>query len=85
MKKNSQEFFKKFRKRDDDDDPRFPYPYIFKPPKPPDDLALALGVQFHTSPKKKDPKDEIYCQYCGRELRKEEQLTHSCQKKPNNS
>jgi len=73
------------KKKRDDDDASFPYPYIFKPPKPPDDVAMAPQVLIHAPLKEKDPVEEIYCQYCGRELRKEEQLTHSCQKKPNNS
>ena len=35
----------KFFKRGDNDDDRFPYPYIFKPPSPPDDLALAARAR----------------------------------------
>jgi len=72
----------KNRNQDDDDDDRFPYPYIFKPPKPPDDFAMASQVQVHTPLKIKDPVGQKFCQYCGRELTKEEQLTHSCKKKP---
>ena len=71
--------------REDIDDDRYPYPYVFKPPSPPDDLALAPRVQLRSSPNKKDRKEKINCQYCGMELTKEEQLTHSCQKKPKNS
>jgi len=61
---------------------RFPYPYIFKPPEPPDDIALAPRVQLRSSPNKKDREEKINCQYCGLVLTKEEQLTHSCKKKP---
>ena len=61
-----------------------PYPYIFKPPYPPDDLALAPRTQLRQPPKKKDIEEKIHCQYCGRELTKEEQITHSCKKKPKN-
>jgi len=61
---------------------RYPYPYVFKPPESPDDLALAPRVQLHASPKKKDPEEKIICQFCGRELTKEEHLNHSCKKKP---
>ena len=68
--------------RIDDDDERFPYPYIFKPPKPPDDFAMAPRAQLRKSPKKKDTEEKINCQFCGTELTKEEQLTHSCKKKP---
>ena len=67
---------------DDDDDGRFPYPYIFKPPEPPDDFAMAPQVQLRAPLKEKDPEEEIYCQYCGRKLTKEDQTTHSCKKKP---
>jgi len=74
------------KKRDyyneDDDDLSFPYPYIFKPPEPPDDFAMAPQVQIRAPLKEKDSRDEISCQYCGRELTKEDQLTHSCKKKP---
>ena len=68
--------------RDDDGDDRFPYPYIFKPPEPPDDVALAPQVQIRAPLKEKGHEDKVNCQYCGRELTKEEQLTHSCKKKP---
>ena len=64
------------------DEDRFPYPYIFKPPEPPDDVAVAPRVQLKASPKKKDPEDEVNCQFCGIELTKEEQFAHSCKKKP---
>ena len=67
---------------DDDDDDRFPYPYILNPPKPPDDFAMAPQVQLRTPLKKKKPEDEFFCQYCGMKLTKEEQSTHSCKKKP---
>jgi len=73
-------FQNRTRKRDKDD--RFPYPYVFKPPSPPDDLALAPRTQLRQPPKKKDTKEKINCQYCGKELTEEEQLTHSCKKKP---
>jgi len=75
-------FFKNLRKRAFKDRDRYPYPYVFKPPEPPDDLALAPRVQLRSSPKKKYPNEKINCQFCGMELTKEEQLTHSCEKKP---
>ena len=68
--------------REDNDDDRFPYPYVFKPPSPPDDLALAARAQLRQPPEKKDREEQICCQYCGMELIKEEQLTHSCKEKP---
>ena len=74
------------KKRDyyneDDDDLSFPYPYIFKPPEPPDDFAMAPQVQLLAPLKEKDPEEEIYCQICGMELTEEEQSTHSCKNKP---
>ena len=69
----------------DDDDIRYPYPYVFKPPSPPDDFEMAPQIQVRSSSKKKDTEIEINCQYCGRKLTKDEQLTHSCKKKPKNS
>jgi len=77
---NADEALEIFRRGSGDD--RYPYPYVFKPPESPDDLALAPRVQLHASPKKKDPEEKIICQFCGRELTKEEQFTHSCKKKP---
>jgi len=68
--------------RSDDDDDRFPYPYIYKPPKPPDDFDMAPQLQIHASPKDNNPDDETSCQYCGLKLIKEESLAHSCKKKP---
>jgi hypothetical protein len=65
-----------------DDDDRFPYPYIFTHPKPPDDFEPAPQSQVFAPSKDKDSEDEEYCQYCGRKLTKEEQITHSCKKKP---
>ena len=67
---------------DDDGEDNLPYPYILNPPKPPDDFAMAPQVQLRTSLKEKDPEEEIHCQHCGIKLNKEEQLTHSCKKKP---
>ena len=72
----------KFFKRGDNDDDRFPYPYIFKPPSPPDDLALAARAQLRQPPKKKDLEEKAHCQYCGMDLIDNEQYTHSCKKKP---
>ena len=69
---------------DDDDEDYPPYPYIFNPPKPPDDFAMAPQVQLRTPLKKKYPEDEFFCQYCGMKLTKGELTTHSCKKKPKN-
>jgi len=64
-----------------DDDDRYPYPYIFKPPEPPGDLGLETQLQVKKS-MDKEPENEIYCQYCGRKLTKEEKFSHNCRKRP---
>ena len=66
---------------DDDNDDRYPYPYILKPPEPPGDLGVAPQSQIK-KPIKFEPEDEIYCQYCGRKLTKEERFSHNCRKSP---
>jgi len=71
---------KREEKKDGGD--RFPYPYIFTHPRPPDDFAAAAQVQVRAPLKDKDPEGEVNCQYCGVKLTKEEQFTHSCKKKP---
>jgi len=67
-----------------DDDDYIPFPYIFNPPKPPDDFAMAPQVHVRTPLKEENLEKSINCQYCGMKLTKEEQLTHSCKKKPKN-
>ena len=67
---------------DDDDNDFYPYPFIFKPPKPPDDFEMAAQVKIRPSIKEKDVRTEKICQYCGMKLTQEDQLTHSCRKKP---
>jgi len=74
--------FLNFRSKDDDGDDRYPYPYIFKPPGPPDDFAMAPQLLIRPSLKKKEPEEEKYCQYCGIKLTNEEESTHSCKEKP---
>ena len=67
---------------DRDDSDRFPFPYIFNHPRPPDDLAPAAQVQVRIPPKKENTDEEVNCQYCGMELSEEAKFTHSCKKKP---
>lgn len=57
----------------------YPYPYIFKPPGPGD---LGAKTQAKIKPKVKDSKYKTYCQYCGKEILKDEQFHHDCRKKP---
>lgn len=59
----------------------FPYPYIFKPPKPPDDIAVAgvapqLKVQRLNSEEEADNK--LICKYCGSKLVKEQKFCRVC-------
>ncbi|MGB5912206.1 MAG: hypothetical protein WBH31_13515 [Promethearchaeia archaeon] len=72
---------KNWVKRDDDENEYFPYPYIFKPPGPPGDLGAETQSQIKI-PIEKKPESKIYCQYCGKELIKDEQFSHNCRKKP---
>ena len=65
----------------DDDEDRFPYPYIFKPPEPPGDLGVETQVQVKR-PIYKEPENEKVCQYCGRKLTDEERVSHYCRKRP---
>ena len=67
--------------RDPDDD-RYPYPFIFKPPEPPRDLLVAPQYNVYNTEREEEAEKEIYCQYCGKKLTKEEQLTHNCRKRP---
>ena len=41
-------------------DGNIPYPYIFKPPKPPDDFAMAPQVQIREPFKEKDPEEWLW-------------------------
>ncbi|MFX0031025.1 MAG: zinc ribbon domain-containing protein [Candidatus Hermodarchaeota archaeon] len=63
----------------EDENGDFPFPYVFKPPKPPDDLALA------GEPQAKEPiimEDlEHFCKHCGAELPKGQSICHACGKK----
>ena len=68
--------------KDDDDDDHFPYPYIFTHPRPLDDFAAATQVQVRVPLKEKDHEGEVNCHYCGMKLTREEEITHSCKKKP---
>lgn len=65
----------------DDGNDYFPYPYIFKPPGPPDDLEMATQHQVKKA-MDKVPENEIFCQYCGMKLIKEERFSHNCRKNP---
>lgn len=86
LKKNVREsFLRKGRNWRGGGDDKYPYPYVFKPPEPPDDFAMTPQSQLRVILKEKDHEEVIHCQYCGKELTKEEQFTHSCKKKPKNT
>ena len=58
------------------------YPYIFTPPDPPGGSGVkAPQLQIKKS-MNKEPENEIYCQYCGMKLTREERFSHNCGKKP---
>ena len=59
----------------------FPFPYIFKPPSPPGDLALAGEPQTKLPIIEKTLEYEPYCKHCGAELPKGQTVCHVCGKK----
>ena len=71
-----------FRVKPNGDPTEGTYPYIFTPPEPPDDFEMPPLAQIRAPLKKMEPENEVNCQYCGRKLTKEEEITHSCKKKP---
>jgi hypothetical protein len=65
-------------KRDNDDNDFYPYPYIFKPPSPPDDLGIEGVAQPKDPPPKKEPGDNPYCKFCGADLPIGQIICHVC-------
>ena len=59
----------------------FPFPYITKPPKPPDDLALAGQGKLKEPITEQVLEYEPYCKHCGAELPKGQAICHVCNKK----
>ena len=66
---------------DDDEDKYYPYPYIFKPPEPPVDIAGATQLQVQRLIKEEEPEEEHYCKHCGAKLPKGQAICHVCGKK----
>ena len=66
---------------DFDDDDRYPYPYIFKPPEPPGDFDMGVQLQVNKF-RHKEPEYKKVCQYCGMKLTREEEFSHNCRKSP---
>ena len=65
----------------DEDDDRYPYPYVFKPPEPPGDLGVATQLQVKKPVKEEELEIEFYCKYCGSKLKKEQRYCKLCGKK----
>jgi hypothetical protein len=55
-----------------------PFPYIFKPPIPPGDLALAGQSQAKRPITEQVIEKEPYCKHCGAELPEGESICHVC-------
>ena len=64
-----------------DDTGHFPYPYIFKPPEPPDDIGVATNVQCKRSVDEEEPEVELFCRYCGSKLAMDEHFCSVCGEK----
>lgn len=60
---------------------RYPYPYVFKPPEPPDDIGVSTNVQLNRSRKEEMPEVELFCRYCGSKLGMDESFCSICGKK----
>jgi len=58
-----------------------PYPYIFKPPEPPDDVDVATNVQLNHPVTEEELNLELFCRYCGSELSMDERFCSVCGKK----
>jgi hypothetical protein len=63
-----------------DDEDRYPYPYIFKPPEPPDDLGVTTQLQVE-EPIEEELEVDLNCKYCGSKLKKEQKYCKLCGKK----
>jgi len=63
-----------------DDDNRFPRPYIFKPPYPPDDIAPIGQQQLMIPITKKKSEYKPYCKNCGSIISEGQSICHVCGK-----
>jgi len=64
---------------DDDDYYEFMVPYPVIPPNPPGVVGAAKRKVYRGV---MESEYELYCQYCRKELTKDEQFSHNCKKKP---
>lgn len=58
-----------------------PYPSIFKPPEPPDDIGVVKNVQRKSPVKEEEPEVDLFCRYCGSKLAMDERFCSVCGKK----
>jgi len=73
------DYFLSFHKVGGEDS--FPYPYINKPPEPPDDIGVATSVQLTKPAEEAVPEVELFCRYCGSKLSMDESFCSVCGKK----
>jgi len=65
----------------DKDDTGAPYPYIFKPPHPPDDIAPVGQVQAVKLLRKEKSEHKQYCKHCGSPHSRGQSICHVCKNK----
>ena len=58
-----------------------PYPYIPKPPSPPDDIGVATNLQRNMMRTGQELEVELFCRYCGSVLSMDESFCSVCGKK----
>jgi len=58
-----------------------PYPSIFKPPEPPDDIGVTTNLQRNRPVEEEVPEVELFCRYCGSTLAMDERFCSVCGKK----
>ncbi len=61
--------------------PGFPYPYIYNPPSPPDDLDAAAQTNVVPSTKKTEDREERICKHCGAPLDEGVSVCPNCKEK----
>ncbi|MFX0177239.1 MAG: zinc ribbon domain-containing protein [Candidatus Hodarchaeota archaeon] len=66
--------------RPDNGDYRFPYPYVYRPPEPPDDIEPAYHAQKKPIKEEIDPQVQLDCPYCGYKIPKEQKYCPICGK-----
>lgn len=62
-------------------DDHLPYPSIYKPPEPPDDIGVTTNVQRTRPVEEESPGVELFCLYCGSKLSMDERFCSVCGKK----